>query len=105
MGGYGSGDWLRYDTKTTTENQHRIDIRWLKKEGSLEPGIFGSLSWSSRGKQTGRVDYRITEHYMKLFYDYRKNGGDWFTVEETIYFDVTPLQLWGLTEMVPVPSL
>ena len=33
MGGRGSGSWYRWDSKTTTESQHRIDIRWLKKHG------------------------------------------------------------------------
>jgi hypothetical protein len=54
MGGYGSG---RRGSKNTTESQYRIDIRWLRKQGFLQPGAVRSLSWSCllqpAGKQTG----------------------------------------------------
>lgn len=45
--------------KDTTESQYRIDIRWLNKQGYLKPCVWGSLSWSSRGKQTGCINYRM----------------------------------------------
>ncbi|WXG55377.1 MAG: hypothetical protein ROD09_11150 [Candidatus Sedimenticola sp. (ex Thyasira tokunagai)] len=46
MGGLGSGNWYRWDKKTTAEEVHRVDIRYLKKQGYLTPGYMGWLSWS-----------------------------------------------------------
>jgi hypothetical protein len=40
MGGYGPGNWYRWDSKRTTESLHRIDICWLKSKA-----IFGLALW------------------------------------------------------------
>ena len=53
MGGSGSGDWWRWEKKELTKDQKQIDIRWLKKQNCLLPGVSGSISWSNRGEQTG----------------------------------------------------
>ncbi len=93
MGGYGSGQ--RFDTKTTTDSQHWIDIRWLKKQGYLRSGTIGSLSWSRRDEQTGSIGYRMEEDRMILNYQHRKNGGAWEQVEQTISFERTPCNYGG----------
>jgi hypothetical protein len=95
MGGYGSGRWYRWDSKTTTESLHRIDIRWLKKQGYLRPGAAGSLSWSSRGEQTGSIGYRMGIDRMVLNYYHRPHGGEWEDVEQAISFDRTPCNYGG----------
>ena len=90
MGGSCSGNWYRWDAKTTTENQYRIDIRWLKKQGYLRPGSIGSLSWSCDGGQTGSIRYRMEVDCMILNYQHRPTGGEWEPVEQTVTFDRTP---------------
>ena len=89
MGGYGSGCWYRWHTKSTTESQRRIDIRWLKKQEYLQPGISGSLTWSRGDKQTGSINFRMETNYMILNYCYRYQGGDWENVEQTVSFNQT----------------
>ena len=89
MGGLGSGSWSRWDSKSTTESQYRIDIRWLKKQGYLWPGNFGFLSWSWRNKQTGYIGYKMEADRMVLNYRHRPHGGEWEQVEQTISFDRT----------------
>ena len=89
MGGYGSGNWYRWDSKSTTESQYRIDIRWLKKQGYLRPTNFGFLSWSCCNKQTGYINYRMEADRMVLNYRYRFYGGEWKDVEQTVLFDRT----------------
>jgi hypothetical protein len=42
MGGMGSGDWYRFNMKTTTSECHSVDVRYLHREGLLKPGQ-GSL--------------------------------------------------------------
>jgi len=95
MGGYGSGRWYSCGGKTTTESQHRIDIRWLKKKGYLRSGIMGSLSWSRGDEQTGSISYRMEADRMVLSYRHRPNGGEWEPVEQTISFDRTPCNYNG----------
>ena len=96
MGGSGSGEWFRYGSKkSTTDSQHDIDIRWMKKNNRLRPGITDSLSWSRRGRETGSVGYTMEESRMILYYRYRPHGGEWEQVEQTIQFDRTPCNYGG----------
>lgn len=95
MGGYGSGRRYGWGGKTTTESQHDIDIRWLKQHGYLRMGAMGNLIWSNRGERTGLINYRMIEDGMLLNYRYRKNGGEWQSVEQTVLFDRTPCNYGG----------
>ncbi len=95
MGGQGSGCWYRWDSKITTESQHHIDIRWLKKKGYLQPLSGGSLSWSIGGQQTGFIGYWVEKDQIKLNYRHRPRGGEWEGVEQTISFDQTPCNYGG----------
>ena len=95
MGGFGSGRWYSWGGKSTTESQHRVDIRWLKKQGNLQPGTMGSLSWSRSGEQTGSIGYRMEIGRMILQYRHRAGGGAWEPVEQKIIFDRTPCKYGG----------
>ena len=95
MGGYGSGNWYRWSSKTTTESQHSIDIRWLKKQGYLRSGYSGCLSWSWGGVQTGSIRYRIETDRMVLYYRHRPYGGKWENIEQVVSFDRTPCNYGG----------
>ena len=46
MGGVGSGNWYRFDKKTTTDECHSVDVRYLHREGLLKSGHWFSLRWS-----------------------------------------------------------
>jgi hypothetical protein len=48
MGGVGSGSRYRCDKKATTEECHSVDVRYLDRNGLLEPGRSFSLRWSRR---------------------------------------------------------
>lgn len=95
MGGYGSGNWYRWDSKLTTESLHRIDIRWLKKKGCLWSGKFGFLSWSCCNQESGYIIFRMKADRMVLNYRYRPHSGEWEKVEQTISFDRTPCNYGG----------
>lgn len=90
MGGYGSGNWHRYNSKTTTESQHMIDIRWMKKHGKLVSGATGLLSWARRGKESGSARYRLKSDRLILEYQSNQNGGEWENIEDQIFFEWTP---------------
>jgi len=95
MGGLGSGSGSRWNVKATTGSQHRIDIRWLKKQGYLRPGTYGSLSWSRRDEQTGSINFRMEGNRIILNYQHRPHGGDWEPVKQIISFDRTPCNYGG----------
>lgn len=95
MGGLGSGRWPRLSKKRTTESQLRIDIRWFKKQGYLQPGTTGTVSWSFRGKKAGEVMLKTTTDHLVLDYRYQPYGGDWATVKQNIAFDRTPCYYGG----------
>jgi hypothetical protein len=95
MGGFGSGRGSRW-AKTTTESQHRIDIRWLKKQGYLQPGpMMRIISWSIGDEQTGCISFQIENNCMILSYRFRPQGGEWEDVKETITFARTPCNYGG----------
>jgi hypothetical protein len=95
MGGSGSGNWYRWDSKTTTESQHRIDIRWMKKQGYLRPIIIGSMSWSRGNEQTGSIGFRMETNRMVLNYRQRPYGGEWENIEQVVSLGRTPCNYGG----------
>lgn len=47
MGGFGSGRWSRWDSKSTTDEYRRTDVRRWAREGALTPGQGSSFSPAS----------------------------------------------------------
>lgn len=95
MGGRGSGNWHRWNTKTTLEQTRRIDIRYMKKRGLLKPGYGGSLSWSCNGEPDGDIRYQCFEQWLQLSFRSRFNGEEWESIKQTIWFDRTPCNYGG----------
>jgi hypothetical protein len=95
MGGMGSGSWYRWDSKTTTESQHRVDIRWFKKQGCLRAGKFGRLSWSQGDEPTGSITFRVEQDQIVLNYRRSPHGGEWEDVEEVVRFERTACNYGG----------
>jgi len=95
MGGPGSGNWYRWDKKTTLDEVKRIDIRYMRNEGLLKPGYTGSLRWTSRGKSTGSIQFACQQDYLQLNYRYKTGVDDWTPVEEFVCFDRTPCNYGG----------
>jgi hypothetical protein len=54
MGGIGGGSWYRFHKKTTDECKS-IDVRYLHRNGLLQPGHPFSLRWSRAGRETGSI--------------------------------------------------
>ncbi|WP_212744640.1 hypothetical protein [Bathymodiolus heckerae thiotrophic gill symbiont] len=87
---------MRWGSKSTVDSQHAVDVRYLKKQGSLEAGKSGSLTWSRQGKQTGAISYQVKENGIMLIYNMRENSSaEWETVEQFVSFDYTPCNYGG----------
>ena len=89
MGGVGSGNWYRFDTKITTGECHSVDVRYLHREGLLKPGNRFSLRWSRAGRETGSIGGAVEgsdrPERMLLLYRHRSGPGEeWEDVQETV---------------------
>lgn len=96
MGGYGSGSYMRFGSKSTCEAQYRIDIRCLKKIGVLSNSWgSGILVWKSRGKRSGSIRYRREDSRLMLMYRTQRRGSDWRDITQQIWLDQTPCNYGG----------
>lgn len=70
MGGFGSGSWSRFDSKTLAEDCLSIDVRQLNRKGCLEPGQ--RLSW--KWQNGGNITIATKPGAIELFYGISRNG-------------------------------
>ncbi len=77
MGGRGSGDWYRWDKKTTIEDCRFIDINRFNKEGMIlkQGHKLGGWAWTDAitGEQTASIGYEsntecYSNSFLRLFY-------------------------------------
>ena len=85
VGGVGSGNWYRFDKKTTTDECHGLDVRRLHREGLLKSGCRFSWRWSRTGRETGSIGAFVYRDQVILSYRHRRGlGGEWEDVKEPI---------------------
>jgi hypothetical protein len=88
VGGAGSGNWYRFNKKTTTGQCHSVDVRYLHRNGLLKPGGWFSLRWSRAGRQTGSIGGVAYRDQVTLLYRHRRGqGGESDDVKETVPLD------------------
>lgn len=73
MGGTGSGNWPRWDTKLTVEDYYRLDIRWLFRKGLLGAGM-QTMHWSQGGKSVGSIGLKGDAKAATLYFRTRPQG-------------------------------
>jgi hypothetical protein len=96
VGGAGSGNWYRFNKKSTTNECQSIDIRYLHRNGLLKPGHYFSLRWSRAGRETGSIGGIAYREQVTLLYRHRRGpGGEWEDVEETVPLDWTACNFGG----------
>ena len=100
MSGVGSGNWYRFDKKTTTDECHSVDVRYLHREGLLTPGHRFSLRWSRAGRETGSIRCAVqgNEKPERVILTYRHRSGpsgEWKEVREPVPFTWTACNFGG----------
>ena len=99
MGGVGSSNWYRFDKKTTTDECHSVDVRYLYRQNLLKPGHWFSLRWSRAGRETGSIRGMVEEgkrpERVILTYRHRSPGGEWEDVKEPLPLEWTPCNFGG----------
>lgn len=77
MGGCGSGEWFRYNKRTTTAQCLSIDINRLARDGALRAESTGVVSWTNRiGSVNATLRFEVieTDDGRILYLSYRLNG-------------------------------
>jgi hypothetical protein len=110
MGGVGSGNWYRFHKKTTAEETHSVDVRYLHREGLLEPGRWFSLRWSRAGRETGSirgvVDGSARPEQVLLLYRHRSGPRtEWEDVHEPVALEWTGCNFGGERPWFVCPGL
>jgi hypothetical protein len=100
MGGVGSGNWYRFDKKTTTDECPSVDVRYLLRKGLLKPGGRFSLRWSRAGRETGSIGGVVSgdgrPEQITLLFRHRSGLGDeWENVQEPVSLDWTACNFGG----------
>ena len=78
-------------SKDTVESKLELSIKSLKRLGMLRPGYRGTLRWTScrTGEEKGSIGIRTSAYKIDLIYRSRSWGGEWESVEESIYLTET----------------
>lgn len=82
--------------KLTVDETKKIDIRYMRREGLLKPGMTGHLRWSYRGQPTGNIHYQTHKDYIAINYRYKATDtAEWEPVSEHIILEQTPCHFGG----------
>jgi hypothetical protein len=102
LGGVGSGNWYRFDKKTTTGECHGVDVRYLHRNGLLKAGGRFSLRWSRGEHETGSIGGSVEGHLRsrpeRVILRYRCRSGqvsEWEDVWEPVSLDWTTCNFGG----------
>jgi hypothetical protein len=100
LAGGGSSNWYRFDKKTTTDECHSVDVRYLHREGLLTPGHWFSLRWSRAGRETGSIRGVVSgdgrPERITLLYRHRSGASeDWKEVREPVPLTWTACNFGG----------
>jgi hypothetical protein len=100
MGDVGSGNWYRFDKKTTTDECHSVDVRYLQRHDLLIPGRWFSLRWSRAGSETGSIGGVVdgTDPPERVILTYRHRSGpgsEWEDVREPVPLTWTTCNFGG----------
>jgi len=98
MPGWGKGNWIRSDTKTTVERSMILAVSKFRK-CVYRPGT-GTLGWNLPHGEEATIRYHIThihDHpHVILDYRIRKGEDAWTPIEIPVRFQSTPTQFGGL---------
>jgi hypothetical protein len=103
MGGLGSGNRWR-SSGATCEGKKRIDLKYLKKRGWLQPGNRYYLSWNLNGEPIGNINYTAYEGHLLLDFKVRDYGEEeWTPITQIVRFDHTHVHFGGQRQWLICP--
>ncbi|MCZ8133537.1 MAG: hypothetical protein O9248_00690 [Rhodobacteraceae bacterium] len=104
MGGRGSGLRLGINKASSTEDYRSLDIRYLARNGLLEPGKVSVLHWSVGERTTGRIGIRGGFNSVELTYRVGSIGQEMRERRYLINLVSTPCHLGGARQWFECPA-
>ena len=96
LDGVGSGNWYRFDKKTTTAECRSLDVRRFHRGGLLKPGHSFSWCWWRAEEKVASIGVFVYRNRVNLSYRYRgRPSGEWEDVEEPVALDWTACNFGG----------
>lgn len=97
MGGIGSGNRYRYNTKCTVEGRTNLDINRWAREGNLTAGRSFNWQWTWGDGSTSSINVRVeSDSAIRLIYRTRSGGEvDWTDIDYSIQLTRTPCRFGG----------
>ena len=95
MGGMGSGQFWRYNSKSTTGDYRTIDVRKWNRKALLVPGEAFSWKWSREGQVIASIQVSVETDRVILTYRHRSGDSDWEDVTYPIRLNWTSCYLGG----------
>lgn len=92
MGGLGSG---RRCDKSTTDTARKLDVRQLKRDGLLKPGLAFAWNWSRNGETTASINILTSMDRITLDYRIRSHGEEWQSMRYPVGVVWTGLHFGG----------
>ena len=92
MGGFGSGNWYRFEKKSTVEDSLTLGIREFRER--LYPDSSGTFTWTWASGNKSSIGYRITgDDEPTITLNYRRQDSE--DVEIPIRLQTTPTNFGG----------
>ena len=92
MGGFGSG---RPGWKRKTYELLRLDVVSLQRDGALDAGRAGLLSWGCEKDGRSTISFQSMGDSLRLVLRVRIDGGEWEDVTQTVYLERTSCRFGG----------
>jgi len=111
VGGYGSGGWDWRSKRDTCERSSRLDLRWIRGQGYLQPGVttFG-VAWRVGDRPAGDIRVYVERDddgraaALELVYRYRSGGRDWRDACERVVLDWQACPYGGARAFMRCPA-
>lgn len=85
-----------YGGRDTCEGQKSLDVRYLRREGLLQPGRGFRLAWSRNGEPTGNIGVTVEQDAIVLSYRSRRYGEqEWRDIRQRVPITWTRCALGG----------
>jgi len=95
MGGIGSGNYLRGQSRSTVDDMKSLRIGTLAQNGWLNSGRTCSYSWTIGGRPYGDIRVTAAAGHVFLNYRHRDHGGEWTPESYPVQIDTTACHFGG----------
>lgn len=103
MGGFGSGGHNNRGY-STVEHHRRIDAVKLQKKDVLRQGWTGTWTWTSDDGEKNFINLFGGHDEIRLSFRYRRNGGEWQSVEQRVSIEWSPRHYGGAQAYFQCPG-